>query len=91
MAKDNPFQKQNIFIQQNDLFYSVNAYLGSNRQTHFKTNKQKIAQYNMNLQLIKVFSFYLAPSNGEIKDALVHFNLKVDRSNPATLNFLKRE
>ena len=49
MAKDNPFQKQNIFIQQNDLFYSVNAYLGSNRQTHFKTNKQKIAQYNMNL------------------------------------------
>ena len=50
--------KQFFFILQNDLSYSVNDYLGSNSLTHFKTNKQKLAQHNMNLAYQGVYLLF---------------------------------
>ena len=59
MAKIIHSKKQTIFfIFHNDLSYSVNDYLGSNSLTHFKTNKQKLAQHNMNLAYQGVYLLF---------------------------------
>ena len=64
-------QKQNLILL-NILSYSMNTYIGSNRETQTKARNQENAKYHMNLAYKGFFSFYLAPSSGERKYALVH-------------------